>query len=735
VTAALALSIDASAARASLPAGFEVEVHTAPAEGTSHAWDVSVDARALRASGHGATASAWTSLGWRIDGPTAHHALEAADDGRLPAVHFRVVPDGETPDRLDVVVRLQGHPAAPPDVSRFAFRVSAGALLPISEEEEHDELLLEATDDSVVMRFQGTVFTDYVSGDGSLRRLELADIPETTRAAVERAMEERAGGIDTTVGAMTSPAPKEPGASMEAEGWGCGAAGHGVTAGGIVLLLLLLVGRSSRERRRRILRVLGLSLGVAAVPALAVATGASAQAEERCAWGFTGWWDGRSIEVTDTDPYVENSYPGFYRQPCDPDVTACFPWQSDCCFTELRGVRVRLLRKINGVPAAYVDTTVADYSTGFFMLCDPSWSPAYTYDVQIIFDHGASPPGSFRLIQWSGHPAPYGVSVHVGAITDWFTFVGLVSPNAAGDLTSFSEGLARAWAGASETLLAIEAQGETRHRRAYGSPNAYDTIPIRVTTMPCWVNGVSNCSFECSTSTVRVSLGANAVGHELGHALHLRVVGCAGFPKIGGNLNPHLIYHTSEGVSLFEGIATFVGAFAHFDPLVVQTEDFVTKAAPCDPVTHENDLVSQFNNVIALWDLVDADGGYTDSYADNAQVTLPTLFDALLTLRDTPGFPGQNRTGNEQLFTETSNQCAAPSTPYGPPDPACPPGQVCDLDGLCRGGKPHGSNLRDWVHHLPNGSWSPVYWQAMESSVCVGPDKDVPPFNGGYRLY
>ena len=102
------------------------------------------------------------------------------------------------------------------------------------------------------------------------------------------------------------------------------------------------------------------------------------------------------------------------------------------------------------------------------------------------------------------------------------------------------------------------------------------------------------------------------------------------------------------------------------------------------------------------------------------------VMNSLITLRDTSGSQGQNRTANEQYFVSESDYCVNTMD--------CDAGEVC-MSNDCKSGDPHGENIRDWIYHLAIdlGASDTQAWQTLQSSPCVGSGDDSYPFRGGYR--
>jgi hypothetical protein len=331
------------------------------------------------------------------------------------------------------------------------------------------------------------------------------------------------------------------------------------------------------------------------------------------------------------------------------------------------------------------------------------------------------------------------------ALPNSYNYLGNRSINSGGDETSFEGDLASIWTTAHDAFAALEAEGEIRHRKEFGSANFYDLITYR------FYNVASYGGFAvCNDSYIAVDddqARTDTTAHETGHIYHGRVVGCSAnkpaFPEYYDGAGG---WSTSESNSLGEAIASWVALLARWDPATASTVDIYSDWAPCatdlsdpafyddtsDPDDHHydnnNDASAHRNNYMALWEFIDTDTGNTDAWSDSFDETMDTVMDALVTLQNTPGTQGQNRTADEMYQVNTYNYCDHTAH--------CAAGQVC-INSYCRSGDPHGGNIRDWVYHLAaNLSRSDTdAWRTLVSSPCIGDADDSYPFRGGYFMY
>lgn len=454
-----------------------------------------------------------------------------------------------------------------------------------------------------------------------------------------------------------------------------------------------------------------------------------AEAAERCVFGLAAFWDARRIEFMDPTPYVETSYPGFRDQPCDTGDQSCSAFASGCCFKPLNGVNVRLLRR-SIVPWPPTSTLVAQHNTdiygGFILLCDPSWQSFYTYTVEVVFQHGASAPAQFEFRPSPG-TTPIYTEYYVGALTSSPHTIGQLSINPPGDPSDPLTDITNNWATAYEALQALEAQGEARIRRKFGSISDFDKINFNL-------HASLTTPYASCDSTVDFDLGSDALHHELGHILEGRLLGCANPFLNHGPFDPHDPFHATEASSFREAYATLVAMFRGFDSAVATTHDVTVESfGGCNSITHENDSVSQFDLAQGLWNLFDVDSGYYDTSAEFAVYQLFEFNDALISLASSTGSPGLNRTVNERYWTLTGGTCS-PSCTTSPCSftPCANLAYACANDGRCYSGDPHGGNARDIMDFMTSTSTAV---QAFTSSPCIGGSDDSAPFAHGYRYY
>ncbi|MCC6429250.1 MAG: hypothetical protein IT435_20815 [Phycisphaerales bacterium] len=369
-------------------------------------------------------------------------------------------------------------------------------------------------------------------------------------------------------------------------------------------------------------------------------------------------------------------------------------------------------------------------ASGFFTLCDANAtegsSDAEFYWVAAEYNRDTlSAPSRSRILPATGFlylSTSYAIGwIWPNAVRD----LGVVSLNAPGDTTSQAGDLAAMWATQTELFGANEADGEFRHRKNFGSANDWDLIRYRYRA------DVASRA-DCNDSIVDINTGDSRsamVAYLSGSLFHGRLVGCSGdlpaFPKtISTYFAPSSFHDGGEGIALLAAVPQFMVAAWAFDRNTAAGPDLRADWQPCVSSTarhNTNDASSYINNALALWELVDADTTGTDDFqSDTQSLSIKSLFDGLLSLRNTAGNPGQNRTADEQTFLTTLTSCTDSEQ--------CPAGQICNIFAQCVSGDVHGANIRDWSSFLPSGGW-----QTMVSSPCVGTLKDTFPFDGGYH--
>ncbi|MBM4398040.1 MAG: hypothetical protein FJ087_20430 [Deltaproteobacteria bacterium] len=667
------------------------------------------------------------TLGWRVVRvgpgglPAVAQDLAYAERGApLPTLSFVVWPDpslnapAEAVGHVVLQIRYrETHGRTMPWIERYYFRVDGGSPVQSSFNAYKDAL------ETKTVRLDGKDFPVFVvkgaamEADEAVRNLppwDNPELPEEVRLeASARAGRPVPAGIDAQTGALTGP---------EADA-GCSTSGGSAAGLGLLLspgLVVFAIGGLRRDRSAA--RVLvGLALASAttmsAVPAMA---------ETRTVYGYVSFWDTREGMHDET---------GCRRPTCDTGYTTCNPsWGWDCCFTGIPRVTLYLMRGL-----AFVDE-VQTSATGWYMMSDANWRDTDYYLVVAFTRTGY--PATFRIAGDGDSPSYYVFLVGDPIrMTGAYTYIPNRAVKNAGDTTSFNGDVASAWRTADDAFMGLEGEGETRHRREYGSANSYDQIKLRYYDLPSGA-GFSYC--DDSMVEVDVTRGRTMTpGHELGHQYHGRVVGCSGdapsFPPYHGDLAWR--WDGAEGASIPEALAGFTAMVSRWDTAIPGTNEVIPDWAPCATELHDpafyadydnsNDVASMRNNELAFWEFIDTSTTGADAHADYFDITLKALMDSLLTLKNTPGSQGQNRTANEQYFVDQSDYC----------DDAmdCDPGEVCKSHD-CKAGDPHGGNLRDWIYHLAIdlGRSDLDAWKTLQSSPCVGTGDDSYPFRGGYRM-
>lgn len=551
------------------------------------------------------------------------------------------------------------------------------------------------------------------TGDGlvreaseSLRSAAPWENPEVPAAVAERFKAKiEASTLDTA----TLPQTAGPGPASGA----CGAGNPSGVAWGIGALILLFM--AIRRRRqlvssRGVSSVLCAALMLASVPSHAVSI---------TAYGLLAFWDSRPDQSDDTGSRIPL---------CDDTDTTCTPQSTgdDCCFRGIPGVTVYLIR--SGVQVDMYETT----SDGWYLLTDAS-GVAGTYSLLVVYNRDGY-PAKMKATNEAG--SLIGAAPPAFTLAAGYNYLPIVSVTSAGDTTSSIGDYATAWRSTFEMFDAFETEGETRHRAAFGSMNAYDLITMRYmsTTNPPKSYAICNADrIDMRPGHMRSWVPA----HELGHILHGRVVGCSGgapaFPTYRTGAGS---WTTSEGNSLGETTSELAANLWRWDPDTVSTSDMMTSWMACaegavytpDNFSNTNDLSANRNNMYGLWEFLDTDTSNDDAYGDYVDLTLEDLYDGLVHLQNTSGSTGQNQTANERSGESVT------LTPCSDADD-CSAGDACYLDGYCWTNDPHGSNLRDWVAHLAttSGESETDLWQTMVSSPCIGSVDNSWPFEGGYH--
>jgi hypothetical protein len=667
------------------------------------------------------------SIGWNVhrqgtDGSVdaPNFVTDAAEDGALQRQSFVIKRDSSAvaPSDGHLVFQIRFkelHGRVMTTDQRYYFRVDESGLIPVTH-----KAYVSALESKVIMLNgkERPVFVATGSSadvDDAVRNLPPWDNPELSEnLRREAAITAGSSQVVKRTGAMSL-------GENEAGGGGCSSSGD--SAGWKTLLpLILFIWVVWIIRRRNSMPTTRATGILAACIISTVAT--SAASETRTVYGYLSFWDTRSDR---------SNANGCRRPICDTGITDCDPGDGwDCCFSAIPNVQVALVRAVD---FAQVDVELTMGTSGLFMLTDTNWQNMDYYLVVAFARDGY--PASFRITDADNVPE-YFAFVVGGPIqlSGTYTYVGNRSVNVAGDTTSFVGDVATAWTNAYDTFIALEGEGETRHRKNYGSANDYDEIAVRLYNI---TGGPSHS--HCSLAKVDLDDADTrtfSITHELGHQYHGRVVGCNGNAPLFPAYYPNLAWRWggAEGTSIPEGLAQFVALLSRWDPNTADTGDILADWEPCATDLHDpayyykydnnNDCSSMRNSYLGLWEFIDTSTADTDVYADYFDLTLTTVMDSLLTLKNTNGYQGQNRTANEQYFVSEGVPCV------GAID--CNPGEVCD-NGDCKSGDPHGGNIRDWTYHLAInlGASDTEAWQTLQSSQCVGTGDNSFPFRGGYR--
>lgn len=404
----------------------------------------------------------------------------------------------------------------------------------------------------------------------------------------------------------------------------------------------------------------------------------------------------------------------------------CSPNDADCCWTFIPNARVNL--HLNQPDSTIISTYQASQYGGF-VLSDPNWVSGRDYWLSIDSEH-IGYPLQIRMTAEPGNQPFRFDGIANFTMPNTTNTIGEISINAALDYTSGDAHYLTDWTSYQETAEWITADGELRHRKNYGSQNAYDTIEV--------VAYNATRTVTCNTSRIFTTLSdarTQQPMRDFGRILHGRVVGCTGsspaFPPY--DLNFEGVQDGAEGPAAYYAIPELIYAISMRDPATAPAPSNTLAGMACwdnSFLYNSNSAVSYTNTANALWDFIDTStSGSDDGYTDNVDLTLVNIMTSLQNwMAYLPGNPGLNRSANEWYETNTQFPCA---TNYD-----CGAGDVCSPGShTCYTGDVHGDNIRDWAYHIAvqSGLSETSLWQTLTSCPCVLPADNSYPFTGGYR--
>ena len=312
-----------------------------------------------------------------------------------------------------------------------------------------------------------------------------------------------------------------------------------------IALILAGVLIASRMRRRRGLAMFAL---LSVSPSLA-------KAVTHKAYGYVTFWDTR----TNRSDATGSRFPT-----CDTGITSCDWWTAGCCFTPIPRIKVNLWRFKTGLSPVLADSDHTS-GTGYFQLDDTGWTSGSTYSLTVTFEASIA-PHHFEILDDTG-TGGYSYTASIGSLPSSYNYFSNLNITPAGDTGLTVGNLASIWTTLQDTADIFEAEGETRHRKEFGSANAFDKTEVRYpatsSTLPAWQ--------DCNDNIIWVKPAASrtsSVAHEFGHELHAHLVGCSGinraFPKLWSGMGKR--QHGAEGGSITEAYANMVQILAFRDP-------------------------------------------------------------------------------------------------------------------------------------------------------------------------
>jgi hypothetical protein len=704
------------------------------------------------------------SLGWK-----AELVLNGTRSGTLLSGVNCV--DGQLLPGLAVAVERESADVAPPEWlqvqlnldeaadrgsgKRWVFRREGGTLVEVPFA-EYLKALNVGEEGELVLEFAGTVFegeewtrslppweSPYVPDDQKEHLRQLVE----ARLTADGAEDEGESGTGTEQHAFALVvAQGEEQAESETTG-GCSIPGRSSRSETVVWILVITLGGLIVIRSRRRIWPSGRQVvrqGSGALLAAVIGGSAllgfaeEARAEQRMVYGYVSYWD--------TRPKPPTNKPGF-RIWCDSQLQCDVPSTAGCCYRGIKRVKVELWKYIVPPPPylSYWTLRSTAYSNniGLYMLWEDNWSPG-NYRIRIVYERDEAPfktvltgqTGQYAIRQW----------LPVFQFASQWHHIPSISVNIKPDTNSVEGDVATYWTTTTEAAYALEGGGDTRLRRLHGSQNQFDLIIQRYYGFL----GAPDCN--CATSTLRIRPGVvrgTSPAHELGHEFNCRLTGAQpnGWPVFPQRVGNQWSWHASEHSSIIEAIATLVALLTWWNPASAGLPDVLAHFAPCAdvcvddqsgvpvPCDNINDASSMRNNYLALWDFLDADTQGQVGGLDEMIVTVKQLMDALVSLQQSPGNQGQNRSGEEFWAVDTGWPCQWADDCYW--------GSICCYADTnpdyktCHAGDVHGGNIRDWTWHLcQNLDYYGWYcWHTLESSPCIGPERNtsVPVFRGGYR--
>ncbi|GMV38510.1 MAG: hypothetical protein AMXMBFR64_02260 [Myxococcales bacterium] len=568
-------------------------------------------------------------------------------------------------------------------------------------------------------------------GFWGLARQELQNVPPWENPELPKGdWEQHATGtgkpsVETAAvsSALTQGSANESTSGARDAGDAMGCAASGGSSGGTIPFALLLLGLTWSCRRPR--RLTGLAPVMTAMLITGVLGGArTARASSCYYYGYLTFWDSRGSNLR-----VDEA--GNRLGACEPAFTSCNSFTPGCCFAGIPNVTIHL-HKDSLNPNNIVATSQTG-NTGYFLLEDANCNPSGVHYLSVEYSRTGSP--ATQIITTS----QYGSTAYRTALgtpltgTATWNYLPNVSVNNANDTNSSTGNVATTWATSYLTFKSLDAEGETRYRRSYGSSNTYDLVLMRNYQVP-------KSQALCGSETIEIDVGderTDTPSHEFGHSLHGRVVGCNGAqPAFPAGASSWDWSGGSEGRAIKEAVGSLVAQLAFWDPSTTEIPSF-TSRYPCWDMswnTNANDASVSRNVWYGLWEYIDTSTNNADSFADYVDLTLKDLFDAMVLWQASPAQNGVNRSSAEWFYTATAQSCASHQAccDYS----GCPyPGSVCE-NGVCQIGDPHGNNVRDWVYWMAvqQGAGETNYARTLPSSPCLGVEDNTWPFNGGFRL-
>lgn len=595
-----------------------------------------------------------------------------------------------------------------PSSNKFIFRVQGSELVPVGFDKYFDSTNIGTIEEPALFMDEQELRGAGISAD--LPPWENEVLPEFVREHLrseyersqQQEIETTQNGLQASTDNLDTPDELAGGCTASR---GAGLADVGLI--GYLLAIFATLAAFSRARK-----------AVVASIALLCLFPTPSKAESRSVWGYLSFWDTRDGKYDE---------PGNRMGYCDNTDYSCDPWDNECCFSGIPRVTISLNRLSDHVE---VDSSMTD-EYGVYLLTDTNWQDQ-SYYITITFHRDGYPLSTYL----TSHYGTSGIKLYSGqfTITSSFLFKSL-SVNSAGDTTSTQGDLASIWTSIHDGAYWVTEENELRIRREHQSINEYDDVIVRYYNF----SNPSDPPFTvCNTQTINISYGneRNYIpGHELGHILHGRVVGCnGGVPAFPPRKDDPWRSDTAEGNAFHEGIASFVWVLMQWDPDVALTSDMIYYDECYEDADFDynrdccNMLSISRHNCYAIWELIDSSTANTAfGYSDSIDITLEDFYDGLVSLQNTPGTQGQNWTADEVYQQCTYLACSHSDT--------CGDAGVCFADLRCWSGDLHGSNLRDIVHHiyLNLGLSETSLWHSFASNPCVGGWGNSSPYTGGFH--